>query len=264
LSFNLTGAEAERLLKTKYYIYEHRSGKRHPATEEYSVPATIQHHIDFIAPTLHFDVKVIRNPEKSNGLKKSSLEDVKSVGTGLTNFVKLDGLVPDAESGDAGELSNCDTQTTPMCLKALYNFANYEQKSSEQNSFGIVEYTPNSYIQSDLDLFFSAYNPNATGTKPVIYFIDGAVFDTNTGFSINGESDLDLEYAIGLVNPTPVTLYQTGDPANDASFNTFLDAIDGFYCNFKGGDDPNYDPINPENCGNYTATHVISTSYTYD
>ena len=28
---------------------------------------------------------------------------------------------------------------------------------------------------------------------------------------MNGESDLDLEYAMALVNPTPITLLQTGD-----------------------------------------------------
>ena len=32
-----------------------------------------------------------------------------------------------------------------------------------------------------------------------------------TGFDYNGESNLDLEYAMGLVNPQKVTLLQTGD-----------------------------------------------------
>ena len=32
-----------------------------------------------------------------------------------------------------------------------------------------------------------------------------------TGFDYNGESNLDLEYAMGLVNPQEVTLLQTGD-----------------------------------------------------
>jgi tripeptidyl-peptidase-1 len=277
LSFNLTVAEAERLLKTKYYVYQHTSGKYHPATEEYSVPAGIQHHIDIITPTLHFDVKVLRNPEKSSGLKSSSLKNVNSIGTGLANFVKLGDPAISANSGQVYELSSCDAQITPMCIKALYNFANYTQQSSETNNYGIVEYTPQSYTQSDLDLFLNLFNPGANGTKPVIYFIDGAVFDTvDTGFSINGESNLDLQYAISLVNPTPVNLYQTGDPVESTSFNTFLDAIDGSYCNFQGGDDPYYDPIFPdpynytgayngsESCGNYIATHVISTSYSYN
>jgi tripeptidyl-peptidase I len=45
----------------------------------------------------------------------------------------------------------------------------------------------------------------------------------------------------------------------------------GSYCTFDGGDDPNFDPTYPDpssggfngplNCGGFSATHVISTSY---
>lgn len=61
-----------------------------------------------------------------------------------------------------------------------------------------------------------------------------------------------------LVGSQPVTLYQTGDlvegvsnkvrsfyyfKLNDfqASFNNLLDALDGSYCTFEGGDDPTED-----------------------
>jgi tripeptidyl-peptidase-1 len=278
LSFNLTVGEAEQLLKTDYYVYEHSSGKLHPATEEYSVPATIQPHIDFITPTLHFDLKLIRHPKTGNGSNNSSLEDVNSAGTGLANLFKIGGLARYANSGQAGNLSLCNQEITPICLQALYNFTNYQQKSSQKNNYGIVEYTPQSYVQSDLDLFLSQYKLSANGTTPIIYFIDGAVFDTpDTGnLDINGESNLDLQYAISLVSPTNVTLYQVGDSVEGASFNNFLDAIDAFYCTFDGGDNPIYDGIypdpynqtgayeGPEDCGKYNATYVISTSYTYN
>lgn len=39
----------------------------------------------------------------------------------------------------------------------------------------------------------------------------GMLQSTMTGFDYNGESNLDLEYAMGLVNPQKVTLLQTGD-----------------------------------------------------
>jgi tripeptidyl-peptidase-1 len=107
-----------------------------------------------------------------------------------------------------------------------------------------------------------------------------------------------------------VTLYQTGDMVegrmrireNDinilltsstgASFNNFLDAIDGSYCTFEGGDDYTQDAqypdpygggyegrprlcwmvhiinwdvvIGPEDCGTVTPAYVISTSYGYN
>ena len=276
ISFNLTVAEAERLLKTNYHVYEHESGMLHYATEEYSVPAYIKDHIDFITPTLHFDVKVSSNPEESNSLKKRTRRDVvKSVRTGLATRIRPGGLAPYANSGTPHNLSYCDQEITPDCLKALYKI-DYEPVAIDKNSYGVVEYTPQCYIQPDLKLFLSQYKPSAKDAKPDIHFIDGAICNiTGTGdFNTNGESNLDLQYAISLVYPSPVTLYQTGDPVEGASFNNFLDAIDKSYC---GGDDPSYDGTypdpyksntgayeGPENCGKYKPTDVISTSYGYN
>ncbi len=41
---------------------------------------------------------------------------------------------------------------------------------------------------------------------------------------------------MSLIFLQQVTLYQVGDLANGGSFNNFLDAIDGSYCTFEGGD----------------------------
>lgn len=66
------------------------------------------------------------------------------------------------------------------------------------------------------------------------------------GFGYNGESDLDLQYAMALVGKSqPVSLYQVGDLATGASFNNLLDALDGSYCTFEGGDDPYQDGFYP-------------------
>jgi hypothetical protein len=42
-------------------------------------------------------------------------------------------------------------------------------------------------------------------------FVKGVAQTTNQSFGFNGESDLDLEYAMSLTNPQPITLLQTGD-----------------------------------------------------
>lgn len=61
----------------------------------------------------------------------------------------------------------------------------------------------------------------------------------NKSFSFNGESALDLEYAMTLIYPQQATVYQVGDIVQGASFNNFLDGIDGSYCTFEGGDSKN-------------------------
>ena len=103
------------------------------------------------------------------------------------------------------------------------------------------------YLQSDLDLFFSNFSKNQVQKTPTTRLIDGAIVQTtNQGFGYNGESDLDLEYAMALINPQKVTLYQVGDTVEGASFNNFLDAIDGDYCTYLGGDDPSQDGVYPD------------------
>ena len=86
--------------------------------------------------------------------------------------------------------------------------------------------------------------------------LTGVAQTTQQGFGVNGESALDLEYAFGLTNPQPILLLQTGDLVEGtwdrgstrlsmsdhrgpgASFNNWLDAVDGSFCTFEGGDDP--------------------------
>jgi tripeptidyl-peptidase-1 len=78
---------------------------------------------------------------------------------------------------------------------------------------------------------------------------------------------------MSLVYPQTVTLYQTGDSVEGASFNNFLDALDSSYCTYEGGDDTSQDSVypdpyggyqGPEDCGGFTASKVISTSYAYN
>lgn len=90
-----------------------------------------------------------------------------------------------------------------------------------------------------MNLFYTTLSRQIpSGTGPTIDLIDGAVVQTTTeSFDDNGESDLDLEYAIALVYPQKVTLYQVGDTVEGASFNNFLDAVDAAYCTSGGGDD---------------------------
>jgi tripeptidyl-peptidase-1 len=150
-------------------------------------------------------------------------------------------------------------------------------KAVEGNSFGIVEFAPQSYNQDDLNGFFSVYGsgkiPN--GTAPVFNGIDGGYLSTDSGSGTRGESNLDLCYAMALTYPQNVTLYQVGDGVvwQPATNNNFLDAIDGSYCTTDGGDDPTWDAIYPHDssspgaytgepmCGVYNATKVISVSY---
>jgi len=77
-----------------------------------------------------------------------------------------------------------------------------------------------------------------------------------------------------LTDPQTITLLQTGDIVEGASFNNWLDAVDGSFCTFEGGDNPTFDGIypdpakggfkGPESCGIIAPPFVVSVSYGQD
>ncbi|KAL1890641.1 hypothetical protein Sste5346_008157 [Sporothrix stenoceras] len=166
------------------------------------------------------------------------------------------------------DLSQCDTMITPACLQALYNTP-VGTLAASNNSLGIVEYTPQAILQSDLDLYFSQFQPKLQGTSPIIKLLDnGVIQTTNQSFSFNGESALDLEFAMALIFPQTATLFQVGDLVQGGSFNNLLDSLDGSYCSFEGGGSTNANVDGQYsadvNCGTASPTNVISTSYSYN
>jgi tripeptidyl-peptidase I len=299
---NVTVREAERLLKTEYFLFEHTMSRTPQiACHQYHLPPHIAKLVDFITPTVHFDAKVPMHDRYKHGQvssqhelrKRQSRHDFKenvafmnnhkgsmvpvragnaaTVGMSLASLPKQGAQLADADV--TGQLEMCDRQITPDCLRALYQFEP-GTSANAGNSFGIVEYSPQSYLPGDLDKFFSNFSSKLKGQRPKLESIDGGVLiNSNQSFTTNGEADLDLQVAMALVAPQTVTLYQVGDLVEGASFNNFLDAIDGSYCTFEGGDDHSQDAIYPDpengyigpaNCGGYAATKVISTSYGYN
>lgn len=101
---------------------------------------------------------------------------------------------------------------------------------------------------SSLSIHSRNFSPSLVGVRPKAVLIDGGtsifktivfanpglIYDlaivqtTNQSFDFNGESDLDLEYAMGLTNPQPITLLQTGDIV-EGSANVDISIFRGVY-----------------------------------
>lgn len=85
------------------------------------------------------------------------------------------------------QLSQCDEQITPDCLRALYQIP-VNLKANSQNSYGIVEYSPQAYLPSDLDLFFANFSTRQVGDRPTFDSVDGGVLQTtDESFDYNGK-----------------------------------------------------------------------------
>lgn len=228
--------ELEELLQTQYFVYDHPLRESHVGCQQYSLPEHLSaNHVDIILPSVHFDAKLsLPNKEK---LRKRQIEP-QPVVTGGT--VKNVGVFNDSLPKPGPEVnvqavqidtSTCDEYIIPDCLRLLYNFG---PGSLNLSSYGIVEYTPQAYLPEDLDMFFTNFSSDLVGQRPEFAPIQGGVLQTIVeSFNYNGESDLDLEYAMALVAPQTVTLYQVGDLVQGASFNNFLDGIDASYCKYS-------------------------------
>jgi tripeptidyl-peptidase-1 len=146
LNVEVKVSEAEELLKTVYYKYTHFNGQSHVACEEYSLPADIQRHVDFVTPTLHFDAK-IEKKRKRRSMETREIDLAKrqssaighNVAPGTGHSIGAPGIKTGPKSGGKigailNELANCDEMIVPNCLRALYEFpANFPANAKSKS-----------------------------------------------------------------------------------------------------------------------------------
>lgn len=255
LEFSATVGEAERLLNTKYYSFKHKeSDGTRIASDEYSLPADIQKHVDFVMPTVQLD-----------GLKptpKSAMViEAPSPITGLNGT------------------ANCKKLTTIDCIRALYGVPvpARGQKPNPYNQMGIAEWADYLYLP-DLKAFYKNFTKPRIpqSLEPEFISIDGGKRGDESRLKAGTvvESGLDFMTAMSIIYPQNTRLYQVGDGVNIDSvgtFNIFLDALDKSYCSYKGGDAPYIDPAYPDpndggydgplQCGGAPMSNVFSVSY---
>lgn len=157
-------------------------------------------------------------------------------------------------------VDDCSTVITPACIKSQYRIPD-GKLADASNKLGIFETDDQKYGQDDFDQFVEAAAPHVPkGTAPTVRNIDG-VNGTAGPFESGEETMLDFDIAVPIIYPQSTELW-IAPVQKDDIFNTFLDAVDGSYCSYKGGDDPDIDGVTPnEQCGAFKPSNVISFSY---
>ncbi|KAI0833489.1 subtilisin-like protein [Trametes gibbosa] len=253
---NVSVAEAERLLATKYYVYQHEDGSEDVGCHHgYHLPEHVREHVDLVTPTLHFEkVKLGAHARRKRSLSAAGkMKKPTGAPKRLMNMSHAD------------DIKDCDKAATLDCFRALYEF-HPELKETKRNTIGVVELADQTLNANDLKLFLEKFNPEAANQLPTFFGIDTESQYPDfaeTDENLISEPDLDFELAIGLLGPQQdVFLYQVG---GSGSINFLLDAFDGSFCTFEGGDDPDLDgPLDvKEDCGGTTPpANVISISFT--
>lgn len=268
LAINVPARHAEILLGTLFYEFESYNGDIRIGCDEYYLPRHVSSHVDYITPA----VKLSPPIKKRKSFEKRDFP--------ADNFNQ--GIPPPTVHDLPPDLRNCGVKITLACIKALYAIpdTNYSQP---ENAMGLYEIY-DAYSKEDISLYFQKFAPNVpANTTPDVISIDGGTAPVATGSERNtGESTADLDLATSLIYPQSVTIYQVDDnliSSRETNFtslsNTFLDSIDGSYCEYSAfgitGDSPGIDAFYPDpapggykgqrQCGTHNLTRVISISY---
>ncbi|KAL1939834.1 hypothetical protein VTO73DRAFT_9534 [Trametes versicolor] len=246
LRVDVSVSEAERLLATEYYVYQHEDGSEHLACQRgYHLPEHVSRHVELVKPTIQFTSAGSSGPVTS--IKRSDSRRSLARRAGAHKPSGVASYPAKTITGDP--LDHCDEQVTLDCLRALYDFY-YDLQAPDQNSIGVVELGAQNYNGHDLDLFFQKFNIGRLNDRPKLISIDGGKENvTQTDDGLIGEANLDFELVMGLLDVAqPVLLYQIG---RDGFVDDLLSAFDTQYCI----------DIGTKNCKDKPHTNVVSISY---
>lgn len=188
IKLSLPVAEVERLLDTKYSVFEHVDGTRLVRTPEYSLPVHLHEHVSVITPTNQF--------LKSDPMSK----DIK-VKTDFKTY-PLPALVPEPSNASVAAACNFSL-VTPTCLRTIYGTINYTAQAAGENKMALTDYLGEVNDRSDIAKFLSLYRPEAAAAAnsfAKISVAGGPINDlsstelaANTGI----EGNLDAETLLG-------------------------------------------------------------------
>lgn len=141
IQFHATVGELEKLLNATYDIYENqKTGIRQVGTDEYSIPADLLDHIDYITPAIT-RLQIAGDVEKRRVRREVSSKTP-------------DDVIPAAPLGGQDVTSNCNDFITPRCIRNMYNIPIFDY-AIEGNELGIYERQP--YNQTGLSIFFEKF-----------------------------------------------------------------------------------------------------------
>lgn len=209
IKVQLAIVDIERLLDTKYSIYEHKDGTQLVRAPAWSLPSHLHQHIETIQPTNSFYRPNARR--RTVDAVQPNRKIVKELTPRLERASKL------ARDDTLSQVCNTDS-VTPNCLRTLYGTVDYIPKAPGKNQVALNNYDGQTSNRSDVELFLSQYRPDAVSAAQTftIDVINGGA-DQQTPINtsqatagLNVEGNLDAELLLSLVYPISLTAYNTG------------------------------------------------------
>lgn len=204
---------AERLLETKYSIFEHEDGSQLIRAPKWSLPAHLHDLVDTIQPTTSF--------MRSKPASKDSIQ------------FKEPWIPPTYKPPTSGPVSKvCKFfPVTIECFRTLYGTLNYVPRVPGKNKIGFNNFLGQIPVRPDIFKFLKKYRPEAAPNAYTFKSIEidggpAAQYRPVTVAEANGddnyrEANLDAQTILGMTYPEPVYSYSTGgQPPFNPDINT--------------------------------------------
>ncbi|KAI1790225.1 family S53 protease-like protein [Ganoderma leucocontextum] len=197
ISINVPVSQANSLFDADFTTFAHQeSDKRFIRTLSYSLPESLQGHVDLVHPTVIFPEPAELAPAQT----KTKRAFHRLVGRDAT--------------------SDCANGTIPACLRDLYKIPT-TPASNKNNSLGVTGFFGNNAHYAYLESFLKMYRPDMDpATNFTSVGIDGGSNDQD--FPSVSEGELDIQYTVGMATNVPVTYYFIGYESQD-DLSGFLD-----------------------------------------
>lgn len=214
IKVSLPVSSIERLLDTKYSVFEHEDGDRVARAPTWSLPAHLHDHIDAIQPTNSFF-----RPAGRRTTYKTVLP-FREIGQGPPqDFTAVTQIAATPDSTDVGVAKACNTSAvTPLCLRTLYGTKSYKPQVPGKNQIGLTDFLGEANNRSDVQIFLEMFRKGAVSEAETfaVDVINGGdnqqTPDTPEQLAAGKdlEGNLDAETIIGITYPTPLTAFTTG------------------------------------------------------
>jgi tripeptidyl-peptidase I len=189
ITFKVTVAEAENMLKTHFYYFHNKNaGIKRIRTLQYSIPQALHGYVQMIQPTTRFG-------------------QIRPQASMVMGSVKAE-----SKYHPSGyNVSFCNTTITPDCIRGLYQLDDFLADPYVGNSLGISGYLEQYAQYAELQKFVNSYAQYARNATFDVVSISGGLNTQNVSNAIDtGEANLDMQYGLAISYNTPVTYYTTG------------------------------------------------------
>ncbi|PIG82539.1 tripeptidyl-peptidase sed3 [Aspergillus arachidicola] len=182
ITFTVPISQAEQLLRTRFYTFEHKKSKTTVVrTLKYSVPKELRSFVQMIQPTTRFGQLM---PQAEPPLLQALPVTLKDL------------------------VAGCSSIVTPSCLRKLYGISDSKPKPDRRNRLGVSGFLDQYARYSDFHRFLYLYTPNITATNYTVELINGGL-NLQDSLEDSSEASLDMQYAATLADNPFTTFYST-------------------------------------------------------